>query len=239
MAKRIALLALAIILAAVGTGLVYTYARNADDRALSGQRPMEVVVAKSQILVGTSVQDAIAEGAFETRELPASAVVDNAVSDLTPVQDYVALTTLFPGQQVTSEMFGETVTAVSSLVLPQGKIAASFQFSDPARVAGFVRPGSQVVVFVTTQSGTGVEVTRVLLPEALVIAVGPTALNQEGTRASSSEDVPQALLTLALTDKEAAKLVYASQHGTLYLGLRNENSTVEAGTEVSADTLFR
>ncbi len=237
MAKRVALLALAIIMAALGTGLVYTYARGADDRALSGQQRFEVLVVKSLVLAGTAVEDAVAEGAFETKELPANALIDGAMPDASAIQDDVALTALYPGQQINAQMFGETANTVSSLVMPAGTVAASFQFSDPARVAGFVQPGSQVVVFVSSQNAAGVEVTRVLLPQAQVVAVGPTGLNEQGS--GNDPDVPRALLTLALTDVEAAKLVYASQHGTLYLALRNENSEVEAGTEVSADTLFR
>lgn len=238
MAKRVALLALAIIMAALGTGLVYTYARGADDRARSGQQRFEVLVVKSLILAGTAVEDAVAEGAFEAKELPANALIEGAMPDVSAIQDDVALTALYPGQQINSQMFGETANTVNSLVMPEGAVAASFQFSDPARVAGFVQPGSQVVVFVSSQNAAGVEVTRVLLPQAQVVAVGPTALNQEEV-GRNDQDVPRALLTLALTDVEAAKLVYASQHGTLYLALRNENSAVEPGTEVSADTLFR
>jgi hypothetical protein len=39
-------------------------------------------------------------------------------------------------------------------------------------------------------------------------------------------------------DDEAAKLVYGSQHGSLYLGLLNEKSNVSSTTEVTQATLF-
>ena len=36
-----------------------------------------------------------------------------------------------------------------ALPIPSGKVAMSVQLGDPQRVAGFVKPGSEIAVFVT------------------------------------------------------------------------------------------
>jgi len=235
--RRIILLIAATAIAAVGTVLVYTYAKNADDRAMKDQSPVTVVVAKTEIPAGTPVLQASQSGAFEQRDVPSAAAIDGAMSSLEPIENQVALTTLFPNQQLSTQMFGKTLAESSVLPIPPGKIAVSFQFTDPARVAGFVKPGSKVVVFLTIGPANGSqnqqgESTRVLLSQALVIGVGPTTAAPQGDASKSDqenandEQIPRALLTLALTGKEGGKLVYGSLHGTLYLGLRNDQSDV-------------
>jgi pilus assembly protein CpaB len=247
--RRIVLLIAAAAIAAVGTALVYTYAKNADDRAMADQSPVTVVVAKNEIPAGTPVLQAVESGDFEQRDVPSATAIDGAMSSVDPIKEQVALTTLFPNQQLSTQMFGKTLAASSVLPIPTGNIAVSFQFTDPARVAGFVKPGSAVVVFLTIGPGNGSqnqqgESTRVLLSNALVIGVGPTTAAPQSDTSKSDQDnandeqIPRALLTLALTDAEAAKLVYGSQHGTLYLGLRNDQSKVSGGLAVTGQNLF-
>ena len=85
----------------------------------------------------------------------------------------------------------------------------SIQLGDPQRVAGFVKPGSEVALF-TTASGVGGEAeqqTTILLPRVLIAAVGPTVVAQaaaEGT--GNTEAIPTAIMTLALTQEEAQKV---------------------------------
>jgi pilus assembly protein CpaB len=247
--RRIVLLIVATAIAAVGTTLVYIYAKNADDRAMADQRPVTVVVAKTEIPAGTPVRQAAETGAFEERAIPSAMAINGAMSSIDPIEEQVALTMIFPNQQLSTQMFGKTLAESSVLPIPPDKIAVSFQFTDPARVAGFVKPGSEVVVFLTIGPGTGRqdqqgESTRVLLPKALVIGVGPTTAAPQGDTSKTDEEnanteqIPRALLTLALTDAESAKLVYGSQHGTLYLGLLNSESKVTSGLVVTGKTLF-
>lgn len=247
MGRRLALLVVAIVIAALGTTLVFLYVKGADDRALEGQNPVQVLVATNTIAAGTTLSQASGQGDLEERTVASSSAVEGAMSSIDAVADQVALGTILPNQQLSYSMFGETAAATSALPVPNGKIAASFQFTDPARVAGFVQPGSDVVVFVTitnsdgsSAGGSAAEVTKVLLDKARVVGVGPTtaAAALEDSTQANEENLPRAILTLALSDRETAKLVYGSQHGTLYLGLLNEKSTVSPNTEVTQATLF-
>lgn len=255
MARRTALLTAAVLVAALGTLLVALYVRGVDDRALAGQAPVPVLVATTTIAPGAPA--ATATKLVTLRQLPADAVAPGAVADLASLGDQVTLSTVLPGQQLMAAMFGPP-GASSPLVLPKGTLAVSVQLADPARVAGFVAPNSEVAVFVTLDTGNAATggtaataTTRLLLPRATVVAVGPTSnaptisSGGDGTTGAgvgnpvtNTETLPRAILTLALDQRDVERLVFASQQGELYLGLLTENSTVAPGDGVTLDTLF-
>ncbi len=243
MGRRLALLIAAVLVAAVGTGLVFAYVKKADDRAIADQRPVTVLIAKSAIAAGTRVIDAANAGSFQTQELPLSAVAPGALSSVDPVKEQVVLTTIFPGQQLLGAMFGATAAADSSIAIPPGMLAVSFAFGDPQRVAGFVQPGSTVAVFVTRTAVENPKLreTRILLPKVTVIAVGPTTITPPANPSQANPEAqPRAMLTLALTQAQAEKLIFAQTFGGgLYLGLVNGSSKVNPNTIINDQNVFR
>lgn len=242
MSRRVVLLVAALIVAALGTSLVFVYVSGANDRALAKQQPVQVLVAKKLITAGTTIDIAQSSGSIEQRDMPKSGVVVGALSNVDAIKGQVALTTIYPGQQIVSALFGATaaLTTTSDLAIPPGDIAISQQFSDPARVAGFVQPGSHIAIFLTTSAGSGGgDFTRVLLPNALVVAVGPTTITPPANgQQANTEAVPRALLTLALSQVDAQKLVYGAGKGQLYLGLLNDKSKINPGTVTNSGNLF-
>lgn len=241
MNRRIALLIAALIIAGLGTGLVYAYVKSADDRAIQAQAPVSVLVAKVPIAAGTKVLDAANAGSFEVQALPAETVTPGALSSVDALAESVAVAPIFPGQQILGAMFGTSATAstVTGLALPPGMIAVSVQFGDPQRVAGFVLPGSDVVVFLSGAIGETADTTRVLIPRARVVAAGPTTVTPPADPTQANIEVfPKALLTLALNQKDASKIIFASTKGTLYLGLLNGASKTAPDPGVDAGSLF-
>lgn len=239
MSRRLTLLLTAVVIAAAGTALVFLYVKNADDRALADQRPVRVLVAKNTIPAGTSMREA-AQGSLEPKTVALSSAVDEPLSSIAQYEDQVTLTTIIRGQQLSANMLGKEPLTTAALPIEDGDIAVTYQFTDPGRVAGFVQPGSRVVVFATIQGSGRDNETRVLLSDAQVLAVGPsTAVSgQEESGSTNAEELPRALVTLSLSTEEAARLVYGSDNGTLYLGLRNDDSDVTTGTVVSQNNLF-
>jgi pilus assembly protein CpaB len=237
--RRLALLIAAVLVAAIGTGLVFAYVKKADDRAIADQQPVKVLVAKVAIAPGTRVVDAATAGSFEQKEFPKSAIVPGALSSTDPVREQVVVSTIFPGQQLLTGMFGATAASAASIAIPPGQIAASFSFGDPQRVAGFVQPGSNVVIFLTSALNGGQNSTRVLLPKVTVIAVGPTTITPPADPAQANPEAqPRAMLTLALTQAQAERVIFASSNGTMYLGLLNDRSQIRPGKGVSAKNVF-
>ena len=109
------------------------------------------------------------------------------------------------------------------------------QLGDPERVAGFVAPGSDVTIFATVSGGTdgASEFTQVLLPEVQVIGVGTTTVTTQTTTTEggeqTTEEVPRTVLTLAVDQQEAQRIISAQTVGELYFGLRGADAKVNAG----------
>ncbi len=224
-------------MAALGTALVFLYVQSADDRAADGQELVEVLFATQEIPVGQTAETASANGSFELRQVATNSVADGALSDIDPIANEVALTIIFPGQQIVSAAFGD-VTGVSAIPIPEDKMALSLQMGDPERVAGFLSAGSEVAVFVTlgnvSESARGndatAEQTQLLIDRIQVITVGnvqpvsTTTTSEDGT--SNVEEIPRAIVTLAVDQLEAQQLIYATQHGQLYFTLLTTDSKV-------------
>jgi pilus assembly protein CpaB len=239
--RRVALLGAAVIIAALGTAMVFIYVKGANDRALANSEPVELLVARTQISAGTPVSDAARSGALVTQKVPETAAARGALRSIDPIREQVALTAIFPGQQILAQMFGASASAATPFALPEGSMAVSFSFADPNRVAGFVQPGSKVAVFLTAESTGGTDdYTKVLLPEVRVVAVGPTTVSPPSdAKAANREQLPRALLTLALSQAEAEKMIYASSKGSLYLALLADASKVSKNNGTNAENLFK
>jgi pilus assembly protein CpaB len=118
--------------------------------------------------------------------------------------------------------------------VPPGMMAVTITLPDPARVAPFLRPGTQIAVFDTSEgTDDAARTTRVLLPRVTVLGVGAaTSATAEG------EDDAGALITLALDQKQAERLIHRVQTGSLYLALVNDASDVDPGPGVNDNNVF-
>lgn len=247
MGRRTTVLIVAVLLAAIGAGLVFVYANNANNRALADQKPVQVLVAKTEIPAGTAASVAEAAGDFQAKDIASASVTPGAISDVAPLAGEVAIAPIFPGEQIIAAQFGQS-GAITELPIPAGDVAISVQLGDPNRVAGFVQPGSHVAIFVTmsqaagNSGGASTTFTQLLLPNVEVLAAGPTTFTSTTTTTASgqtnTEQIPRAILTLALNQAEAQKTIYASQNGTLYFGLLTSKSIVSRGAPVNASNLF-
>lgn len=243
MDRRRALLIVAAAIAAVGTLLVFLYVRGADERANQQFDAVSVLRAVDVIAAGETIEAAQAAGKLQLGTVSRNAVLEGARTDTEGMAGSVALTTIYPGEQILDSRFGAAAAAASeALTIPEGMMAISVNLSDPARVAGFVNPGAEVSVFLTSQSGPQGPYTRMLLPRVTVIGVGTTSVvpttTTDGSGGQTTEQLPRTLLTLALTQKQAEKVLFGSSTGELAFGLLTEDSDVTPGPGVDVRTLF-
>lgn len=243
MGRRMVLLLAALLVAALGTASIFLYVDRADDRALKDQRPVEVLVAKTLIKAGTTGSEAERQGAFRLQRIPLAATIAGHLRDTRSITGLVAVGDIHPGEQIIPAKFAQA-GSTSGLPIPVGKMAMSVQLGDPERVAGFVKPGSEVAIFVTMtlpatpgQPAVPGATTRVLIPRVEVIAVGPTTLRPATKGQGNTESTPTAILTLAVDQGQAEKLV-AAQVGRLYLALLTKDSKVTDGAGTTTGTLF-
>ncbi len=242
MGRRTVLLIVAALIAALGTSMVFLYVRGADTRAEAGQSPVKVLKAVTQIDAGETLAQAQTAGKLQVGTVPRAQVLTGAVNSVAGLEDQVALSAIYPNEQIITGKFG-SAGDVSTLTLPDGKIAISVSLSDTGRVAGFVSPGAEVAIFMNSANDKGVGQTRLLMPRAPVVAVGDTTVvsttktTTEG--AQTTEQLPKTLFTLALDQSDAERVMFAATQGELTFGLLTGKSKVAAGPGVTTDNLFR
>jgi pilus assembly protein CpaB len=255
MDRRRLLLILAVFVALIGTGLVFLYVQNVKSNAVE---TTDVVVAKVNIAANETYDAALAAGKVEVQAVPVdyAATVPNAVTATSQLQgqEMIAQSDIFAGQVLVSDAFAETAApATSTLTIPPGMIAISVNLTDPDRVAGNIQNGSEVAIFVTgtlqtnAQQASAVQSTRLLLPKVTVLNVGspqpPTTSTttdpESGTQ--TTEQLPRTLLTIAVTQKEAQKVIVSSKALDLTFGLLTDKSVVHPGkgTSTLVTSLFR
>jgi pilus assembly protein CpaB len=237
MDRRKALLIVAAVIAALGTLLVFLYVRGADNRADQRYDAVQVLRVVKQIAPGETVEAAQTAGKIETGTVARKDMLPDALTGTEPVAGKVAVTAIYPGEQLTSSKFGAT-GAGTGLTIPKGKIAISVNLSDPARVAGFVNPGDKVAIFMN-----GGNYSRLLLPNIQVIGAGTTTMvattTTDETGAQTTDQLPKTLLTLAVTQSEAERILYASRNGDLAFGLITNDSQIAPSKGVTTANLFQ
>lgn len=241
MGRRTVILIVALVVALVGSAMVYLYVRGADERAQAEQEPVEVLKAVALIEPGESLSQAQAAGKLELQPVPREQLLDGVMDSVGESGDLVALSRVFPNEQVTTSKFG-AAGEQDQLTLEKGQIAISVNLTDTGRVAGFVSPGSDVAIFTSGAFGRGGQDTvRLLLPSAKVIAVGQTTVTTSTTTtdgAETTETLPSTLITLAATQQEAEKVIFASTRGELSFGLLDDLSKVRPTAGTTQANLF-
>jgi pilus assembly protein CpaB len=244
MDRRRILLVVAVVVALVGTALVFLYVRGADQRAESRFETVDVLRATQKIEAGESVDDAAAAGKIALQPVVSDYLLPNHQTSLEALSGQVASVPIYPGEQLVANKFGATVEAISSLPIPDGQVAVSINLTDTARVAGFVNPGSEVAIYLTgADSSDGQAFTRLLLERVSVIGVGSTTPTETTTTtaegAQTTEALPRTLMTLALDQADAEKVLFSQTNGELAFALLTENSRINRGPGVTADDLFQ
>ncbi len=243
-------IALAVLLAVLGTVGVLAYVSHANSRAIAGQKAVTVVIAKKLIPSGTTATAAQQQGLLGSETLPAVSVPADAVTTVTAdLGGLVTSSDVQPGQLLLRPMLVTQSQTTSGLTIPPGMVAVSILFCLPEAVAGNVHVGSQVAVFDTIASGsttmtaqpacTGphqwlagdTATTRLVLPKVTVLQVGTATGSSGGSSgsalgASSGNSQNTQLVTMAVSQTDAQRLILMTQDSLPYLALVNGGSSL-------------
>jgi pilus assembly protein CpaB len=264
MKRRLLTIGLALVLAVIGTSGVLAYVKQADARAITGLKAVSVLVAQKLIPSGTSAGAALRGGLLAAEKLPVSSVPSGAVRSVTgALVPLVTSAAIQPGQLLLRAMLVKTaVHAPGGVTLPPGMIEVTIAFCLPEMVAGSVQAGSQVAVFDTVGTGTsgglsagpactgshqqelgGAVRTRVVLPRVQVMSVGTASAGGSATPApaigsssSAASGQGSTLVTLAVSQANAERLIQLSEIGLPYLALLTADSVTTADSGVIART---
>ncbi len=244
MRRRMLTVMLAVLLAVIGTGAVLVYVQGADARAVAGQKAVRVLVAQQQIPAGTAAGAALRDGLLTSEVLPASSVPADALGSVTGLDTLVASAAIPSGQVLLRPMLVPSAQLNGALAVPAGMVAVTISLCIPEAVAGNLHPGSQVAVFSTTGTGSltasagcsgqhqqqaaGAH-SKLVMPSVEVLSTGQSNLSS-ATSGSSSTTPAQGsnsggsaqgamLVTLAVSQADAARLVQLTVTGLPYLAL--------------------
>jgi pilus assembly protein CpaB len=251
MARRSVLLLVAALIALAGTAMIVLYVQGIDARATKDQELVEVLVATETIDTGESVADAQEAGKIEKSEVRRADLVDGSLSSTSSISDLVSIGTIYPGEQLIAKKFG-SLGDTQSLVIPDDKMAVSVELTDFERVAGFVNPGNEIAVFATAldpvlllpdnKEQKLASVTRIVLTRVPVLGVGTTSVTSRTTQnedgATTEEEVARTVLTIAVTQEEAERLIHADRSSELTFALLTDDSQVENGPGANLGTIF-
>ena len=207
-------LVVAIIFAGLASLAVYRFLeRQQDELQQTRGGQVQVVVAAMDIPTGTSF---ILEQ-LRTVQWPKSILLPGTAHDPAQLIGRSSLRGFVAGEPILESKLAPrgVTTGVMSFIIPPGKRAVTVGVDPVSGVSGFILPDSYVDVIVTTQpTDEGVKMSRIVLQNMQVLAVGQILEQTEG------KPVPVPTVTLAVTPNEAERLAMASNEGRLQLALR-------------------
>ncbi|GGI04831.1 hypothetical protein GCM10011354_11060 [Egicoccus halophilus] len=247
----------AVLLATMGTTLLVAYVRGAEDRALAGEELVEVLVLREDVVQATAAEDLADLVALE--RVPLKVRADGSIDELTDVEGQVAAVDLVAGEQlVRSRFLTPTALAEQSEVqVPDGMQQVTISLEPQRAVGGRLTPGDTVGLFasfsledersdeqIASESSDDLrqhlaETTKLILHKLLVTNVQveqlpsmPAAETDEaGTASSGPELAPTGnlLVTLAVATPQAERVVFAAEHGTIWLSAESEGASEDDG----------
>lgn len=249
MNRRIVAIIVAVLLAVLGTTAVLIYVNKADARAMEGQEPVTVLVAKEAIPAGTTAKDAKVSLIQET--MPATSVPSDALASVDEaLNEHVTSRNIAQGELLTRRTLIEK-SEQNEIVLPKGKIAVSIPVEGAEEPGSSFRPGFKVAVFDTFNTKKGspdhthngerplsfgneaLHATRLVLAKVEVISViAEKDKKEKGSRFGKF------LVTVAVTQEQAEKLIHAINTGVVTLAQVNDDSKIAPSAGIDNDTLF-
>jgi pilus assembly protein CpaB len=249
MGRRTLLLIASILVAALGTALIWLYVQGADTRAASGTAQVQVLVAANTVAAGqpaSAVQP-------EQRLLPQTVVdgfAGRLLTDRAQIKGFTR-TDVVQGLPLLKDQFSSEGLASAPPLdgLPPNMVAMQVTLPDPQRLVGLLQAGSQIRVYAGLQNKDNekdkyaavlfkrVTVLQAGIPTTSATAAPPATGNSSGSTAGGgTAAVPQAIVTLALTNDQAKSLVFAQSStggsAALWFGLLGQNVQQDDGSKV-------
>ncbi|MGN6609588.1 MAG: Flp pilus assembly protein CpaB [Jatrophihabitans sp.] len=249
MKRRPVQIALALVLALIATGAVYAYVKHADQRAVAGKQAVDVQLVVKPIPAGISGKDLRDGGYLQIDHLPSDSVPADAVRSIgSDLLDQVTTSDIAAGQVLLPQMLGTKTPTTSGLPIPKNKMAVSIAVDAPADVAGYVQPGAQIAVFDTViltgphkvagDNSNGSKddnwTTKLLLPRVDVLAASAGAPSKENAGMNNGTASQQLLVTVAVDQTEAQRLIHETERGNLYLALLSQSSVTAPGPGIDS-----
>lgn len=218
--SRTSLVLIALCMGLLAAFFTFQFLARERARAARYARPVTVVVATMAIPARTIVSAvSVAEVERPAGQLPA-----NCATTLDEVVGQVALSTLNVDEPIRrSKLASPSASLGLAYAVPDGMRAVAVALDPLIGVAGFLKPGDRVDVVATFEVNDA-KVTRTVLQDVLLLAIGSSIRPEEEKRSAMERDArakEQPNATLAVTPEQAEKLILAETDGKLRLTMRS------------------
>jgi pilus assembly protein CpaB len=217
----------AVALGAIGTFVLVAYVRDAEDRAVAGEKMVNVVVATADVPANTASEDLTSVA--KTQQVPAKVRADGAITSLSDVKGKVTATDLVPGEVLLADRFatpGAVTQGVGEVKVPRGDTEITLSLEPQRAVGGLIKPGDRVMVVGTPgASPTDAAIPAgVLAHQVLVTNVQIEDKTGEPSRDQTKTVAPtqDLLITLAVDDATATKILAFAAEGNVWLGAEQQ-----------------
>ena len=231
--RRTVILIVAVVVALVAAGAIYSYLNSVQDRAYNNAKLVKVYRVDKDIKKGLPGETAIDQDYVKSGDIPQKYRPTTALTDINTIRGKVALNDLSAGQIVVDGMFVEPRAATVSFAqrIPPGQVAVTIQVDQIRGVAGLIVPGDQVNILASAPDGQ-----RYLFQNVNVLAIGNTPAPQPGdTTATTTQSAGGGLMTFAVPPLAAAKISVASG---VYLTLVPPGNQPVAVPPVNPNNIF-
>lgn len=198
---------LAAVSAALAGVILLVYLDNYKSSVNEGLAPTPVLVADRFIPRGTAGTEVATEKLFRPAAVPEQERRAGAVTDAAAISGMVAVQPILPGQQITAADFAKAADPIRSRIQATER-AVQIPMDRIRGLGGVLRVGDRIDVlaaFNATNSGSG-SGTPTLQPLMTNVRVMRTPVAGQ--------------VILQLTDRDAARLAYASDNAKLWFLLR-------------------
>jgi pilus assembly protein CpaB len=202
-------IAVAIFAALLALLILLLYLSNYRDSVKKSSAPVPVLVAQRLIPKGTAGDLLGTTGGFQATEVAKSAVKEGALTDPAILKGRVAVTDIYPGQQLALTDFTPTALATLGSKLTGRQRAMMVPVDSVHGMIGTVVPGDRVDIYLSVNG-----IVTPILQNVLVLGV-----NGGGSSGIGSSNAASSLV-IRTTPPGAARIAYASDNGDVWVILR-------------------
>ena len=238
----------AVVLALLGTFVLVSYVKGAEDRALAGEKTVKVLVAAEPIEVGTPAEEL--EGKLKFERIPQKVKAEGAVTSIAQLGNRITETDLLQGEQIVKSRFieeseagsaapgstgGENLLQQTVALEPERAIGGQIKQGDIVAVVGSFDPfdapdgtktPNQTHILIHKVRVTNVQVES--SPGAA--APGAGGGEEEGDEAAEAP-TGRFLVTLAVDAPSVERVTFTAEFGHVWLAAEPKDAD-ESGTKI-------
>jgi pilus assembly protein CpaB len=242
--KRSVVVAVAIAVGVVASGLSYVFLNDAQQNAYHNAKLVPAYVITKPIPRTLTGSEAVTGGYVQKKKVPAEFRPSSAITNLSVIRNQAAGTNLPAGEVVVAGMFQSpgAIASVAAQTVPHGDVAISVSVDQVHGVAGLIQPGDKVDILVNLNGNQ----ETYLYQAVPVLAVGTTLVPAPGTpTAAQTTAATQSsnVITFAVTPAAAARIALANSSGGgvtggIYLALEAAGNAPTSPTTITGTNLI-